>query len=107
MDTSGVGIGAILSQAGVDGTERPVAYHLRKLKPTETRYAVTEQECLAVMEAEKHFWAYLCGAAFTIITDHSSLKYLASAKDKWTSSQMIIGPTTIHLWGTASTWTTE
>ena len=55
MDSSGVGIGAVLNQTGVNGTDRPVAYYLRKLKPTETRYAVTEQECLAVMEAEKHF----------------------------------------------------
>ena len=54
-DTSGEGIGAVLSQVGVDGTDRPVAYYSCKLKPAETLYTVTEQVCLAVMEAVKHF----------------------------------------------------
>ena len=48
MDASGVDIGAFLSQVGVDGTNQPVAYYSRKIKPAETRYTVTEQECLAV-----------------------------------------------------------
>ena len=38
--------------------------------------------CLAVVEAVKHFQVYLSRAAFTIITNHSSLKYLARVKDE-------------------------
>ena len=62
-DTSEEGIGAVLSQAVVDGTNQPAAYYLGKLKPAEMRYTVTEQECLAVVEEVKHFR----------ITNHSCL----------------------------------
>ena len=66
-DASGIGIGAVLSQLGEDEMDRPVAYYSRKLKPAETRYTVTEQEGLAVVEAVRHFRVYLSGALFTIL----------------------------------------
>ena len=81
-DASGIGIGAVLSQLGEDEMDRPVAYYSRKLKPAETRYIVTEQECLAVVEAVRHFRVYLSGTFFTIVTDHSSLRYLTQMKDE-------------------------
>ena len=81
-DASGIGIGAVLSQQGTDGAEHPVAYYSRKLLPRETRYTVSEQECLAVVEAIKHFKVYLTGAEFTVMTDHSSLIYLDKLKDE-------------------------
>ena len=49
-DVSGIGTGAVPSQEQ-DGVEHPVAYFPRKLLPRETRYTVTEQECLAVVES--------------------------------------------------------
>ena len=79
---SEIGIGALLSQLGEDEMDRPVAYYSRKLKLAETRYTVTEQECLAVVEAVKHFRVYLSGVLFTIVTDHSSLRYLTQMKDE-------------------------
>ena len=81
-DASGIGIGAVLSQLGEDEMDRPVAYYSRKLKPAETRYTVTEQKCLAVVEAVRHFRVYLSGALFTIVTDHNSLQYLTQMKDE-------------------------
>ena len=50
-DTSGIGIGAVLSQSTDEGIDRPVAYYSRKLLSRETRYSDTEQECLAVVDS--------------------------------------------------------
>ena len=77
-----VGIGAVLSQVDDTGVERPVAYYSRKLKPRETRYTVTEQECLAVVQGIKHYSVYLEGTHFTVVTDHSSLHYLDRLHDE-------------------------
>ena len=81
-DASGIGIGALLSQLRKDEMDRLVAYYSRKLKPAETRYTVIEQECQAVVEAVRHFRVYLSGAPFTIVTDHSNLRYLTEMKDE-------------------------
>ncbi|GBC54380.2 uncharacterized protein LOC115178352 [Rhizophagus irregularis DAOM 181602=DAOM 197198] len=61
-DTSGDGIGAILSQKDEKGREIVIAYASRSLQGAEKRYPITELECLAV------------------ITDHAALKGLMSAK---------------------------
>lgn len=44
-DSSGTGIGAVLSQLR-DGKERPIAYASRKMNKSEVSYTVTEQELL-------------------------------------------------------------
>ena len=79
-DASGRGIGAVLSQSDSRGTEKPVAYYSRKLLPREMRYTVTELECLAVVEAVRHFEVYLLGTEFTIVTDHGALQHLKTIK---------------------------
>ena len=81
-DASGIGIGAVLSQTGEDGQDQPVAFYSRRLKGAETRYTVTEQGCLAVVEAIRHFRVYLLGATFHVVTDHSSLRYLDRMRDE-------------------------
>lgn len=79
-DASILGIGAILSQIQ-NGIEKPIAFFSRKLNKAQKNYSVTELECLAVVEAVKHFKCYLYGQKFTIITDHRPLKWLLSLKD--------------------------
>lgn len=80
-DASDIGIGAVLFQKDdVDG-EHPIAYFSHKLTPAQKNYSVTERECLAVVMAIKKFRAYIELMAFTVITDHSSLKWLMSHKD--------------------------
>ena len=60
------GIGAVLSQYGLDGEEHPVAYYSRKLLPREERYATVEKECLAIKLGVQAFSVYLLGKPFII-----------------------------------------
>jgi len=79
-DASGIGLGAVLSQLNDKGKEVVIAYASRSLNPAEKKYAITDQECLAIMWAIEHFHKYLIGKKFTIVTDHSALKTLKTAK---------------------------
>lgn len=79
-DTSGTGVGAVLSQVR-NGKERPIAYASRKLNKAEVKYSVTEAELLGVVFGVRTFKCYLYGRKFTIITDHRPLKWLLTMKD--------------------------
>ena len=59
-DASYAGIGGCLSVMR-DGVELPVAFYSRQLRDPETRYSVTEVECLAVVVSVRHFEVYLDG----------------------------------------------
>ena len=64
---------AVLSQHGEDGCEHPVAYASQKVLPRETKYAVVEKECLAIVWALQLFHISLYGQAFTTEEDHQPL----------------------------------
>lgn len=74
-DASSVGLGAVLTQV-ITGEEHVIAYAGRSLTRPERNYTVTEQECLAVLWSIRKFRGYLEGYKFTVITDHSSLRWL-------------------------------
>jgi RNase H-like domain found in reverse transcriptase/Integrase zinc binding domain/Integrase core domain len=78
-DASDIGVGAMLAQ-GEGPEQKTVAYFSQKLNPCQTRYSVTERECLAVLLAIEKFRHYLLGSHFTVITDHSALQWLLALK---------------------------
>ncbi|UYV73718.1 hypothetical protein LAZ67_11000494 [Cordylochernes scorpioides] len=80
-DASQEQIGSILKQEQPDGLLKPIAYRSRRMTSYESNYCVTEQECLAIIEAVDFFLPYLDGVHFTIHTDHACLKYLKNIKN--------------------------
>ena len=80
VDASSTGIAFTLAQEQ-NGKEVVVAYNGRGLNQAEKNYSTTEREALALVERIKKFQPYLFGRKFTVITDHSSLKWLMNVKD--------------------------
>jgi hypothetical protein len=50
------------------------------MNQAEQRYPITDQECLAIVWAIKHFSHYLELQPFVVMTDHSALKWLQTSK---------------------------
>lgn len=80
-DASGTALGAILSQQDSSGNEYACIYESRLLKGAEVHYGISELECLAIVWAVRKFRPYLYGTKFTIVTDHSSLKWLMNMRE--------------------------
>ncbi|KAL2087309.1 hypothetical protein ACEWY4_018368 [Coilia grayii] len=74
-DASDAGIGAVLSQEGLEG-EYVIAYASRALSKQERKYATTKKELLSMVTFIKHFKHYLLGKEFILRTDHASLRWL-------------------------------
>lgn len=79
-DASDLGIGAVLTQAHLEG-EKVVAFMSQKLTTCQRKYSATERECFAVLCAIEKFRPYIDGVHFDVITDHASLVWLKNLKD--------------------------
>ena len=80
VDASSTGIGFTLAQIQ-NGKEVVIAYNGRGLNQAEQNYSTTEREALALVEGIKKFQPYLHNHKFTVVTDHSSLRWLMNVKD--------------------------
>ena len=80
-DASLVAAGAVLSQLDKKDLDNPIAYFSRTLNVHEQNDTVTEWECLAVLYGIQECRPYIYGSHFTVVTDHSSLKWLMNIKD--------------------------
>jgi len=79
-DASTKGIGGALMQTH-NGRRKPICYASRTLSPAESKYSVSELECLAIIWLVGKFRHYLFERPFTIITDHCSICALKMAKN--------------------------
>ncbi len=81
VDTSNLGLGAVLSQPDEKGHFRVIAYASQRLKPAEQKYTTIEKECLAVIWAIEHFRPYLEGTTLNLETNHRGLQWLQNIKN--------------------------
>jgi hypothetical protein len=65
------GFGVVLVQDG-----HPIMFYSRPVAPRHRSLAASERELIGLVQAVRHWWAYLWGRRFTVKTDHYSLKYL-------------------------------
>ena len=68
---SGIGLGAVLMQAG-----KPIAFASKSFSDCETRYASIELEMLAVFFGCERFNTCVYGTQFTVESDHKPLEML-------------------------------
>jgi len=78
-DASDIGMGSSLMQFR-DGKRRPITFASRTYTPAESRYTVTERECLSIIWSIKRYEFYLFNRPFKIITDHHALCSLKFCK---------------------------
>ena len=81
-DASDQGLGAVLTQVDPNGHEHVISYSSRPLTDRERGYSTIEKEALAVVFATDHYRVYLLGRKFTLVTDHSALRWLHSIEPK-------------------------
>ena len=74
-DASLLVVGGVLNQIQGD-REVVITYVNRSLQQSQRRYCTTRREMLAAVTMCNHFRSYLCGAQFTICTNHRSLRWL-------------------------------
>jgi len=70
-DASGAGFGAVLHQG--DGA---IAFFSRAVAPHHAKLPAYERELIGLVKAVRNWRPYLWGRAFTVRTDHHSLKFL-------------------------------
>ena len=108
-DASDVALGATLSQEYEKGEMRLAACMSKKLNAAECNYPAHEMEVLALVEALKHWRAYLWGAQVKAYTDSSFLRFLNTCElnsprqVRWVSLINTYNVEIMHIPGTTNT----
>ncbi|KAJ8878861.1 hypothetical protein PR048_019450 [Dryococelus australis] len=71
-DASPTGIGGVLSHI-VDGHEHPIAFASRSLTAAEQNYSQLDRKALTIVFTVDHFFQYLFGHHFKLVTDNQPL----------------------------------
>jgi hypothetical protein len=81
-DSSGYGLGGVVSQVGHDGLLCPIGFFSRKLNSAEINYEIHDKELLSIISTVKHFRGELrsCKDKFTILSDHRNLQYFMTTR---------------------------
>ena len=80
-DFSHHAVSAVLEQQKSDGKYHIIAYASRTCTDAEAKLGPTDGELLAILYAVEKFHGYIGGTKFLLVTDHSALQYLNSAKN--------------------------
>jgi len=92
----------VLFQEEDDEGERPIDFFSQKLISCQRNFSVKEKGCYAAVLAIKRFRPHIEMMQFTVITDHSSLKWLMSLKNlsgrlaRWSLKLQAFDYETIH-----------
>lgn len=76
VDSSAYGLGAVLTQCGADGRERPISCASRTLSAAERNYSQLDKEALAIVFGVTKHHQYLYGRRFVLRSDHKPLSYI-------------------------------
>ncbi|MBW0562639.1 hypothetical protein O181_102354 [Austropuccinia psidii MF-1] len=83
IDASEDGLGAVLHQVQSTNdkpVEGPICFISRQIKPTESRYAAMQMECICLVWALEKLHYFLEGCLFELITDCTAVKSLLNMK---------------------------
>lgn len=106
-DASNYAVGAALMQTN-EGGSHVISYFSRILTLAQRNYSICEKELLAVLLAVQSFRPYLYGTAFTVVTDHSALKWLSKLNNptgrlaRWASLLSQYDMNIVHRKGTSN-----
>ena len=79
VDTSNYIVGAVVSQSGENGGEKPIAFVSKKLNSTQQGWSAIEKESYAAMRALQKFRNWIFGAEVVVHSDHNPITYLTEA----------------------------
>ena len=78
-NASGLSLGGVLN-IFCDNDVLPAVFFCRQLKDAEKRYLAMKLELQAVLATVVHYYHYLYGTRFTVITDHRPLTLIYTSK---------------------------
>ena len=77
-DASHLGWGAVLTEMGPEGIERPIGFTSGRFRNSSLNWVIAEKEAYAFVQALNFFYVYLYGYHFILRTDNRCLSFINS-----------------------------